>query len=80
MKMRYILPTAMMAFVVLFTSCVKDLEVKNINPQQLSDFNEDYIFNKIYSNLVLTGQTGRESRPQQAALCAHHRRRTLLVE
>jgi hypothetical protein len=45
MKMRYILPTAMMAFVVLFTSCVKDLEVKNINPQQLSDFNEDYIFN-----------------------------------
>ena len=58
MKMRYILPTAMMAFVVLFTSCVKDLEVKNINPQQLSDFNEDYIFNKIYSNLVLTGQTG----------------------
>jgi hypothetical protein len=34
------------------------LEVENINPQEVSDFNEDYIFNKIYGNLVLTGQTG----------------------
>ena len=58
MKLKYILPVALLACSVLFTSCVKDLEVKNINPQQLSDFNEDYIFNKIYGNLVLTGQTG----------------------
>ena len=58
MKLRYILPAAAFACSALFTSCVKDLEVDNINPQQVSDFNEDYIFNKIYGNLVLTGQTG----------------------
>ena len=58
MKLRYILPATMIACASLFTSCVKDLEVKNINPQEQSNFNEDYIFNKIYGNLVLTGQTG----------------------
>lgn len=58
MKLRYILPVAVFASASLFTSCVKDLEVENINPQEVSDFNEDYIFNKIYGNLVLTGQTG----------------------
>ena len=58
MKLKYILPAAMIACSTLFTSCLKDLEVENINPQEVSDFNEDYIFNKIYGNLVLTGQTG----------------------
>jgi len=59
MKLKYILPAVLMASAMLFTtSCVKDLEVENINPQEESDFNVDYIFNKIYGNLVLTGQTG----------------------
>ena len=58
MKLKYILPAAALVCSALFTSCVKDLEVDNINPQQVSDFNEDYIFNKIYSNMVLTGQAG----------------------
>ena len=59
MKLRYILPVTMFACAAVFTtSCVKDLEVSNINPQEVSDFNEDYIFNKIYGNLVLTGQIG----------------------
>ncbi len=58
MKLKNILPVVVFACAALFTSCVKDLEVKNINPQQVSDFNEDYIFNKIYGNMVLTGQTG----------------------
>ncbi len=58
MKLKYILPIAALLFGTIFTSCVKNLEVENINPQQTSDFNEDYIFNKIYGNLVLTGQTG----------------------
>lgn len=58
MKLKYILPIAAIACSSVFTSCVKDLEVENINPQNVSDFNEDYIFNKIYGNLVLTGQTG----------------------
>ncbi len=63
MKLKYILPTAVLACTALFTSCVKDLEVSNINPQEVSDFNEDYIFNKIYGNLVLTGQTGPNGDP-----------------
>lgn len=58
MKLKYILPVAMFSGAFLFTSCLKDLEVDNSNPQELSDFNEDYVFNKIYGNLVLTGQTG----------------------
>ncbi len=58
MKLKYILPVVVFVCSALFTSCVKDLEVQNINPQEVSDFNEDYIFNKIYGNLVLTGQTG----------------------
>lgn len=58
MKLKYILPVAALACSGIFTSCVKDLEVDNINPQERTDFNEDYIFNKIYGNLVLTGQTG----------------------
>lgn len=58
MKLRYILSTAVLAGATLFTSCIKDLEVDNINPQETADFNEDYIFNKIYGNLVLTGQLG----------------------
>lgn len=58
MKLRYILPAALIACATLFTACVKDLKVENINPQEVSDFNEDYIFNKIYGNLVLTGQVG----------------------
>ena len=58
MKLKYILPVAMFVGATFCTSCVKDLEVDNINPQEVSDFNEDYIFNKIYGNLVLTGQVG----------------------
>ena len=41
MKLRYILPVAVFACAAVFTSCVKDLEVTNINPQEVSDFNED---------------------------------------
>lgn len=58
MKLRYLLPVAALAIGSLLTSCVKDLEVENINPQQVPDLNVDYLFNKMYANLVLTGQTG----------------------
>ena len=58
MKIKYFLISAMIVCSTLLTSCVKDLEVKNINPQEVTDFNEDAIFNKIYGNLVLTGQLG----------------------
>lgn len=40
------------------TSCVNDLDVDNINPQQTSTFDKDALFNKIYSSFVLTGQEG----------------------
>ena len=35
MKLRYLLPAAMIACATLFTSCLKDLEVENINPQEV---------------------------------------------
>lgn len=56
---RNILPAALLALGTLgFTACNGDLDVNNINPQQVSDFNQDAILNKVYSNLVLTGQSG----------------------
>jgi len=58
MKLNYILPVAALLCGTFFTSCVKDLEVENINPKQVSELNVDYLFNKLYANLVLTGQTG----------------------
>ena len=40
------------------SSCVGDLDVENINPQKTSTTEYDYILNKVYANLVLTGQKG----------------------
>lgn len=40
------------------TSCVNDLHVENINPQQTSELDADALLNKIYSSFVLTGQVG----------------------
>lgn len=37
-------------------SCVNDLDVENINPQQVTEVSNDALLNKIYANLVLTGQ------------------------
>ena len=41
-----------------FTSCVKDLDVENINPQQTSTVSEDDLINKIYASFSLTGTEG----------------------
>lgn len=38
------------------TSCIGDLDVKNINPQQVSELNKDALLNKIYANMMLAGQ------------------------
>ena len=40
------------------TSCVNDLHVDNINPQQTSELDANALLNKIYSSFVLTGQVG----------------------
>lgn len=42
----------------LTTSCVKDLDVDPINPQQTMEADYDALFNKIYASFALTGQTG----------------------
>ena len=34
------------------------MDVENINPQQVPDLNSDALLNKIYANLVVTGQSG----------------------
>lgn len=59
-RIKTILPAAMLTLSAgLFTtSCVGDLDVENINPQQTSILNADALFNKIYASFVLTGQTG----------------------
>ena len=38
------------------TSCIGDLDVKNINPQQVSELDKDALLNKIYANMMLAGQ------------------------
>lgn len=61
MKLRFknILPAAALALSLTgLSSCTGDLDVENINPQQVSKFDQNAIFNKVYANMVLTGQTG----------------------
>ncbi|MCI1731711.1 MAG: hypothetical protein LKM34_04765 [Prevotella sp.] len=61
MKLRFknILPAAAIALSLTgLSSCTGDLDVENINPQQVSKFDQNAIFNKVYANMVLTGQTG----------------------
>lgn len=53
-----IIPAAAMVLTMSTTSCVGDLDVTPINPQQTMDLNGDALFNKIYASFSLTGQTG----------------------
>ena len=53
-----IIPAAALALTVGLTSCVGDLDVDPINPQQTMEFDNDAVFNKIYASFSLTGQTG----------------------
>jgi len=39
-------------------SCVDDLNVKNIDPNVVPEFQQDAVFAKIYASLALTGQEG----------------------
>jgi hypothetical protein len=58
-RIKNILPATV--FVLSLTglsSCTSDLDVDNINPQQVATYNQNAIFNKVYANMVLTGQTG----------------------
>ena len=55
---KIMLGAAMAVASVGLTSCVGDLDVENINPQKTPTTNYDYILNKVYANMVLTGQKG----------------------
>lgn len=59
MKLKNILPAVALAAVTFgFTACTNELHVDNINPQQKSTFDAEAILNKVYANMVLTGQSG----------------------
>ena len=48
----------LIAFTFGLASCVDDLNVKSINPQNVAEFDQDAVFAKLYSSLSLTGQQG----------------------
>ena len=48
----------LIAFTFGLASCVDDLNVKSINPQNVAEFDQDAVFAKLYSSLALTGQQG----------------------
>lgn len=57
-NIKNLLPAAAMS-VVLFSSCVGDLDVDpTIDPSTVFTFDRDQSFAKIYANMGLTGQTG----------------------
>lgn len=45
------------------SSCVGDLDVTPINPQQMQVANDDALFNKLYATFCLTGQQGNAGQP-----------------
>ena len=58
-SLKNIIPVAAFAIAAFgVSSCTGDLDVENINPQQKATSNYDAVLNKVYANLVLTGQTG----------------------
>ena len=61
--LKTIIPAAALALTMSTTSCVGDLDVTPINPQQTMDLNADALFNKIYASFSLTGQTGPNGNP-----------------
>lgn len=52
------IPAVALALTIGLTSCVGDLDVTPINPQQTMTLDQDALFNKIYASFCLTGQTG----------------------
>ncbi len=57
MKIKNIISAALLTLSLGgMTSCVSDLDVKNINPKQVSVLDKDALLNKIYANMMLAGQ------------------------
>ncbi len=57
-KIKSYVPAFALVFALGMTSCVNDLDVDPINPQQTMEFDNDAVFNKIYASFSLTGQQG----------------------
>lgn len=57
-KIKALIPVAGLALLMGTSSCVGDLDVTPINPQQTMTLNADALFNKIYASFALTGQEG----------------------
>ena len=57
-NMKSLIPVAAFTLMIGFSSCVGDLDVKPINPQQTMTLDQNALFNKIYASFCLTGQTG----------------------
>lgn len=60
------IPVAALTLMMGLSSCVGDLDVKPINPQQTMTLDQDALFNKIYASFCLTGQTGPSGNPDIA--------------
>lgn len=56
--LKKIIPAAALTLTLGMTSCVGDLDVDPINPQQTMELDGDALFNKIYASFSLTGQSG----------------------
>lgn len=56
--LKNIIPAAALVLSLGMSSCVGDLDVEPINPQQTMDMDGDALFNKIYASFALTGQSG----------------------
>lgn len=52
------IPAAALALTLNLSSCISDLDIDPINPQQTMEFDNDAVFNKIYASFSLTGQSG----------------------
>ena len=57
-KIKALIPVAGLALLMGTSSCVGDLDVTPINPQQTMTLDADALFNKIYASFALTGQEG----------------------
>lgn len=57
-KIKVFVSIAGLVLLLGITSCVGDLDVDPINPQQTMDADYDALFNKVYASFALTGQTG----------------------
>ena len=56
--LKSIISVAALALTLSLSSCIGDLDVNPINPQQTMTFDNDAVFNKIYASFSLTGQLG----------------------